>query len=357
MNVGAAVAALLLTVCPPIPESPSDACPQVYHVEGELPPEDGLNLLFVSHGFLEEELNEYRCAVRLLFEKLTKIKPYSRAAPAINVYRIDLAIGDGMMNLVPVCNGTECPYSDTYWKPEAFEKDCKPEIAGDIGTPTLGEDEIVGDCMLFDPDVSACPGGNSSCRVSWPSEKGFDQLWRLSNCAPNVHAIVVLTDNGQKSGGGSDSMSPKMIVSTMLGIDAENTRGNLLAHELAHAFGLLDEYPSGAVEVDGQLPDYHAGRNVFSTAEDDTVPPWKYLCSESQADLQFIEGCGVVPDQTNIEGAPTIGLYQGAFYQTQQFYRAQGACRMKNLSTKTFCAGCVHYLDGLMDDLGFPGEP
>jgi hypothetical protein len=359
--------AALLSTCAALPEDPTSVCPQVYRIAGDLSPKESVNLLFIPHGFHEDELVKFRCAARLLTTKLGTIDPYRRAAPGINVYRLDLAIGQGLEELIPVCNGIRCRTEPTVWSDEDVAAECGPELSGGpeaLGTPTRGESEIIGECMLFDPKVQACPGGNTSCRLSWPSTEGLRQLWRLSNCAPNIHAVIVVTNNGAKSGGGSDAMDPSIIVTTMGGIDGKNTRGNVLIHELGHAFGLLDEYSHGAIRVGGKLPGYHAGRNVFSTIEGDEIPPWKQACTETspgqttQSDCFLIAGEGCNGYSSGEEGAATsaqIGLFEGACYRPCGYYRAQKACRMFDSSDETFCAGCKIYINKLIDDLELPG--
>ncbi len=55
-------------------------CPQVYRIHGGAPTHQALNIVLLSAGFTEAELDDYRCAAGKMVDELLKVAPFDRYA-------------------------------------------------------------------------------------------------------------------------------------------------------------------------------------------------------------------------------------------------------------------------------------
>jgi len=126
---------------------------------------------------------------------------------------------------------------------------------------------------------------------------------------PYLDQIVLLVNDNRYGGsGGSIAI-------------ASASAPEIALHELGHSIaGLADEY------VDALVPNLLVGAYVegrfanVSALDDPTQVPWAH----------WIDDQGVVPSRS---GEPGIGLFQGAYYQENGFYRPTNNSRMRdNLS-------------------------
>jgi len=104
-------------------------------------------------------------------------------------------------------------------------------------------------------------------------------------------------------------------------------------HELAHAFGLSDEYIDSNIKDDRLPPRYENVSNAVRAAD----LPWD--------DLAGLPAATALPthenDGTPINGAPTgpLAAFRGAYYRNHH-WRPTRDCRMRNYRPDGFCAVC-----------------
>ncbi len=329
-----------------------EACPQVYRIHGNAPSERALNIVVMPAGFTAEELPTFRCAARLMVDKLMTFAPFDRYACSINVYRIDLA--SPPMTVPAKCSGRDCEHAKVAWDGKAEE--CR-QLESSPGCPERPLDAAP--CLELDLDVDACPLSAPVCRVIWPSGKGMLRIWPVAACAPEANVVLVLVNSEEWAGGGIEDDHSRLVVTTMCGIDAAGTRSLLLAHELGHALGLFDEYFDGSAFVDGgQEPSFHAGRNIVKAGPDGKVAtnPWAALCLNEQGGsepcrVRCRQNDGCTPCEEAYGAAagapPLVGLFEGGFYAACGYYAATTYCRMLNPNDTTYCPACNLYLTEL----------
>ena len=104
-------------------------------------------------------------------------------------------------------------------------------------------------------------------------------------------------------------------------------------HELAHAFGLSDEYIDDKIRDDRLPPRYDNVSNAVRAAD----LPWNDLANlPAETALPTNEN-----DGTPIDGAPTgpLAAFRGAYYRNHH-WRPTRDCRMRNYRPDGFCAVC-----------------
>lgn len=356
----AAATMLMAAVCvDPVGEWPLGTtdmkhCPQVYRLVGsaETSDKNSLNIVILSSGFTEAELDTYRCAAQLTAERLAALPPYDCYPESINIYRIDLAsersgVGDG------VCGSEACRVDNMPWATQ--EADCAAALA-DPAEPVLPSGQFAGECMNLDLEVSACPEDGPYCRVLWPSGRGQRMLYRLAACQPSFNVVVVLANTREQAGGGIED-AHRLAVTTLAGVGSGENRAGLLAHELGHALGLFDEYSNGVTYEGGEDgPTFHADRNVVQGGPDGPPrdPPWADRCDDGEGNPAPCEvqcNCDANGCKTTISGlTPATGLYEGGYYERCGYFTASNTCRMRELDDQEYCAGCMVYLMRFLEE-------
>lgn len=322
-------------------ESPAE-CPEVHVVRGGETRRETLDILVLSDGFTENELDLYRCGTSALFERLLAMTPFDRVAQDVNVFRMDLVSEKEGVRISDKCPADRAqgftPFSGSEADAAALRASC-PDTAKSAGFPLdLG--------FFHDPDVSP------DCRVLWAHGKGLRKVWSLTRCAPDVDMVVVIANSTAQAGSGTGDGHPPISVVTLEDAKAGGTRATLLAHELGHALGLLDEYAGST----GELPEFQSGRNVARRLPDGTIetPPWAEACTGGDgvgyAPCAVVIGTTCVPDPPVSQTLPAVGLIEGAFYSRCGYFRASDTCVLDQETD--YCAGCRIYLDALFDELG-----
>jgi hypothetical protein len=252
------------------------------------------------------------------------------------------------------------------------------------------------------------------CRLIWPTDAGLFEASTRATCAPNVAAVVILANSGLTVGGGQWSTSASSVPLAVVGVPMSTASTvnplayRLLAHELGHALGLLDEYTTSVPNAPADPP---GDRNVWAPGTPPwppgSAPPWSDLltsgcvptrmapccgdtvghpctaCSGVNADVvacPFVPSacqepcptCAVPATCPNVKDPTALcpavdpcdthaGAWEGAHYTTQGKYRAHWGCRMQSFDTGVqFCEACKAYLwthhlcgTGQCDDLSF----
>lgn len=132
------------------------------------------------------------------------------------------------------------------------------------------------------------------------------------------NSITMVMVNDHRLGGGPE-------IATRGGQEFE-----VVVHEIGHQFGrLADEY-----EESGRTP--IPGPNVTQITDRNHIP-WKH----------WILPDTPIPTPVEIENFDKIGLFEGAAYQSNGWFRSQLSCRMR-YNTDHFCAVCNEQLIGRM---------
>lgn len=115
----------------------------------------------------------------------------------------------------------------------------------------------------------------------------------------------------------------------------------VVVHEFGHSFGgLADEYAYDDGYVAYYTPDVEPWeRNITTLARFDTK--WKDLLKKGEA--------APTPPESVAEGdTETVGLFEGAGYQSKGVFRACRDCRMRVNTVSEFCPVCQRSLEGLI---------
>ena len=232
----------------PLERFDRDACPQVYRIQGTAPVHESLNIVVLPDGFTEEELDTFRCAAGMMMEKLAAIPPFDEFSDSINVYRIDLASSSSGPDYPERCGRMNCHAGKPNWPTQACQCEAFAERSG-LPLPLRGEPllpEVHDSCLKLDLDLKDCPSSARECQVLWPEGEGLRKLWRVATCAPAHDIVIVLANSGAWAGGGTQDLHPPLAVASLNQISSWSHRSRLLAHEIGHTLGLLDEYPKSS---------------------------------------------------------------------------------------------------------------
>jgi hypothetical protein len=338
----------------------------------------GLSVAFVGDGFTATDLPTYGKAVNALIEGLLDQDVYYVHQRRFNFYRVDV---------VDVTGVTTSGCSP----PVALAQLTSVPIAGNPNPP-------VNATKSMDLEVTHCWGGGND-KILYTS-KEFEAI-ELAATIPGLKAVVVVANARLKAGGAQLLVTPQQTTVVVVGAHA-SPQGQgadwaidehavaLLAHELAHALGLLDEYDHLNT---GQIPPFQECRNVWKPDAPPQWPtsptwpttakpiPWHGVltrcctpqsmvrCQAHEPDgicvLQDLEAaeayCSFVPQAGNPNGAcfapPECnvfpGAWEGAFYAPTDYYRSKESCRMESTGVnQQFCPACREYLDIYLEHFG-----
>jgi hypothetical protein len=226
-----------------------------------------------------------------------------------------------------------------------------------------------------------------------------DETSRVLKVLPKgtkADVIVVVANLVVPAGGAPLDTAPSQTSVIAMGVPVEPIGGGrsriggqahaLLAHELAHAFGLLDEYAKlKGIAPPGLKPDRNVWEPVevptwnaspprgLTWPEDERPLPWQQVLADGctpqtmvrckgagpQCELVGVSEeevqCSFVPRSAypSCDGCfpPTScrafpGAWEGAYYSETKFYRAAERCLMSHPSAgETFCPACTLHLD------------
>jgi hypothetical protein len=359
--------------CPP--------CATVYRIAGKANPKSAYNILFMGSGFGEKELPAYRQVVQEYAEKVLATEGLLPYRDAINVYRIDLTSGPPVSR----CPGNGCGVGPIGTHTSSVA----------LGTP-VASSSATQDTLEIDLRTHQCwdPDGplDTECRILWLHEEGQVRALEQAFCAPNISAVVVIVNLNARAGGGSEDALSAGVGLTVVGAPAVGaTDGSmigatavaLLEHELGHVLGLYDEYTSVAGTP---VTSPRNGRNVWrpNTPAGQGcaawVPPLKSpnpefsppLPWQSEMDPKCGKGLEICternqPSEDHCPWTPAEcptghcsmggnycaadalgrnesvppGLWEGAHYQEDCYYRASPHCRMRELDhSGGMCPAC-----------------
>jgi hypothetical protein len=262
-------------------------------VVDSLPNEDGWNLVILSDGYQEDELDQFEEHTQNFIDLLQATPPFDDFVDQMNVFRVNVASDE---------SGADNPAA----------------CGGDDATPRT----------FF--DSSFCNAGVKRLLVADNErvlETAFDEV-------PEAHAVLLIVNSTIYGGAGGAigvfSVAPD---ASEIGI-----------HEMGHtAFGLADEYPywSDCSEDDHDQGDDAEPTQPNVTAETDRDQiKWRDLIDDATAIPTMSN-----PDCSDCDPNPspvpegTVGLFEGAKYFHCGIFRPEFDCKMNHLG-QPFCAVC-----------------
>jgi hypothetical protein len=350
-----------------------------HHLLGETAVPDGLNVAFVGDGFDLEGLATYRKVVSSLKTGLLELDVYDAHRDRFNFYRIDVVDPTGK-TASDCSGGSEVPSLTGL------------EVVGDPGPPVDGIEEM-------DLEVTQCWGGGNEIVLYTSKEP---EAISLAAPVPDVKTVVVVANARLKAGAAQILVTPEQTTVVVVGSHVTPIEGNsawkidehaiaVLAHELGHALGLLDEYEKSNLPFP---PPFQECRNVWKPDGPPQWPapptwpptektiPWHAIlktcctpasmsrCRDHKVDGECVLEdltprrvyCAYVPRSAFIPQGPCDpppecdafpGAWEGAHYSETGHYRARRHCRMSSLNVqRSFCEACREYLDIYLEHFG-----
>jgi hypothetical protein len=350
---------LRLTSAPPIDRRPPWT---VYRIGGGGKIDDSFVVLLLGDGFSDGAT--FPALASQLVADLQKVKPFDDLWDELAFVRVDLVDSSGAVDT------DSCPES------------CAPRTPVEAGGTTAGPASVLaaGAAASADVDlrVSRCKAGKvaGDCRLLWFSDDGWAELANVVETVRDhvpVHAVAVLANLRGTTGGAQVAVAPWTVPSVAtFAIDAVGEPVHLFAHELGHALGLLDEYVGDHADrtnaSQGQAVSFVPGRNVWHT--DCPLPdigaswcaieplPWQDAFEDECVPASFVRcdpgsgpasQCAYQPLRDPLTAAcASVRVWEGAFYEPRQYYRAANGCKMNNLGQE-FCEACRLHLVRLLE--------
>lgn len=347
-------------------------CPYCETLRAAAEPEKAVDLVFLPDGFEADQMPLFRCLTDFVAARLQEAPPFNDASGFFNVHRVDLVSPEVSGLAHPDCSPSEACERDDPILPAA--------CAGDLSAWTRPSD-ATGAIPTLRLGAELCGGGSHTrCEFMSLSDDMLAEAVIQAQMAPAVDIVVVLVNAGTAGGvakpapGYTGPMtlyegSPPVVVVTLDGIESSdpivgNGCANRLAHEIGHAFGLVDEYDT-ATFVDGaSAGEPPCGPNVTDPTSPVCDPPipWGGVCTVHDAvscanrgpieecRISTVEHCCPEPDpdpdpQTStytgeLPDSSAIGLFEGAYYQECGYYRPTDVCRMR-INAEPFCPVCL----------------
>lgn len=198
------------------------------------------------------------------------------------------------------------------------------------------------------------PGPNGHFQTVIKTEKGERRVngklgyarSRLANALAKMPALILIdSDVAGGAGGVLNAGKPYWPAWASLGSMAANATWEEVAiHEIAHGFGLSDEYIDAAMAASKDQPERY---NNVSDARLASALAWNDLAKlPDTTPLPTHDDSGAPIDGNNHPSV--VAAYQGAFYSLRN-WRPSPNCRMRNYDPGDFCQVCSRVIRRLYD--------
>ncbi len=245
------------------------------------PEEERINIVFVGDGYTAAEIPKFRTDVANLSAYMFSVSPLKEYKQFFNVFGIEVPSNESGAN---------------------HPKDAADEPGGDAH-PELEVDNYFGSKFDF----------NGIHRLLYVT-KGSDVNKVAAASVPLYDQVFVLV-NSPFYGGAGGSFA---VAST------NNAAKEVIVHEMGHSFAkLADEYGGNG----GGLSPRESDNSTAETNRDDIK--WK----------NWIENSTPIPTPAVSANGSVVGLFEGAVYTNNDWYRPMLNCKMRSLGKK-FCAVC-----------------
>ena len=176
-------------------------------------------------------------------------------------------------------------------------------------------------------DTAKSGSGSTRVRSSASADRGSiltcdrSAARRYGQLAPDADLIIVVCNiRGVRATGGGGVIT----------IDGSGDIGDVVIHELGHAFGGLDDEYVNEADV-ASFPDWsgaaaEAGHVNTTRVSDVAKVKWHYW---------------------RLPPTPTqaVGVYEGGYYRARGYYRPSGDCRMRSSDFSRYCPVCLEHLE------------
>jgi hypothetical protein len=380
------------------PSPSSSECARIHLIAGDGDdPSDQraeLNVLLVASGFAAGELDTFRALAGQQAQLLASATPYTEFHDSFNVYRMDVVtppVSDNCSAGACAAVGPAPPFPTVIALPPL-----------DTLYPT--RPESVASPLTVETCWSESGSASAGCSTLWTGLAGQAQIANLALCGPDISVVIVVANDLSLAGGGVAESGPgsigfgivgiPLLMDALSGQPAPQLRDEglvLFAHEVGHTLGLLDEYDAidsgtGA----GSDVEFRDDANVWEPmsswnpkSPDPPCPaiPWssEMACPPPGlgraidcCPLGLALCCGGVQGHPATDTCPLVrsgnlcgydascvisgsvkcdciddragnrpGLWEGAFYRLEGFYRSRRDCWMKSFGIGTpHCEGC-----------------
>jgi hypothetical protein len=387
---------------------PISCGPRVYRLHGELPSTETYNVLLLADGYTSQDEEEaYKRAAEIVASDLFTDPALARWRRAINVYRIDTRsaspIGTEGCPFENPNQPAPCGFEELPAPPSTLAQEF-PTVQNPYGPSVVDVDFGTRMCWSSTPDEPRrCrlmwmdAEGQSRALDLALDAVDIDVVVVVANTTAfsggGLEDALVPT---VLEGPGASVTGNERIGLAVIGVPPN--AGDLLAHEFGHVLGLLDEYEGSVGEASGLYPD----RNVwfpqndaewcwvpdFGTSVSLSSIPWHSQldcvwnapcnCSDVPSPGSCWQlwhprnpapsrhhCCGIWPsiggpgDCTNEQLFPcssqysvymsdlcsnSLGLWEGAAYSKDKWYRAKNVCKMRDVGAP-FCEACKLVVD------------
>jgi hypothetical protein len=262
------------------------------------PPRLRWNLVLLAEGYRRAELAQFAADAGDVAQTLLRTPPFDELAPAINIYRVDVASTDSGAADPTACGGTGAA-PRTYF------------------------------------DASFCNSGIR--RLLVVNDRTALQV--ASAQVPQWHMIFVLVNSTTVYGGSGGAVA---VFSMYPGAT------EIALHEMGHtAFHFADEYPCYACtseEAQQGGHDHHpaaepAEPNVTINTDRNTIKLHALIHSLTPVPTTRNANCRDVDPQPSPVAPGTIGAFEGAHYYHCGCFRPEYNCRMRELG-QPYCGVC-----------------
>lgn len=243
-------------------------CPRIYFAEGE----EGRRarcdyaVLFLGAGFSEAELPGYREIVREYALEARKTSPFSDFSDRLCMLRMDLV--SDPVDLRCMADADRAVTDDGPWPAQAI---ASALASSRWGRGRKGEVRLEAELCL------------SSDRIMWLTEESEKRAEEKTACSPESQGVIVVINADVERGGARVPVPPSLslaVVGAPLNEDADGLevteRGKrLFLHELAHIFGVLDEYKAAPFADHVEQGDGADDGEEHTPDERNVWVPWK----------------------------------------------------------------------------------
>jgi hypothetical protein len=353
--------------------------PQAYRIAGSPASSSTHNVLFLGAGFQTDgELEAYRVAAKTLADGLLGDtgKPFADYGANLSFWRVDVRSGRAI-------DTSKCAVTVSSKKAAPCGHLALPELPAKSAASPLETVNLAGEAVMDDDlDVRLCysdTAATGSCLLLWASPDGQKIAAELATTPPDIDTVVILANTQLWSGGTVQGVLSGGQSLVVIGVPLDGSgvpNGfNLLAHELGHTLGLADEYTTGSGTPSTSVLEY---ANVWQPPDPCYAPVIDAMPMSASGETARIPWVDLLACETGIDPAldcdydtkttdygcprvywPThdlltcpnashgvkseclsyVGLFEGAFYKDEGYYRPAWNCKMRDAS-ESFCPAC-----------------
>ncbi len=272
-------------------------------------PTNRINLILLAEGYRTNELTQFLVDAANVASNLLATPPFDEYRNYFNTYAISVASTDsGSDHYTPSVS-----LKNTYFN-SSYDSYNLPQLV------TIPPN---------DRDANPANGTAKIQNLLTNAAVYLNQPWAttlLPRITPTNRLVILVVNDPSYGGSGQppEETNPLPIAVTSLGTSGGVAALDIIAHESGHTLAdLADEY---STTFPGHVPTEHANA---TTQTNFNLIPWK----------SWINNGVPLPTPDTVEYSGFVGLFAGAQYQTNGWYRPKRDCKMNHLGVP-FCEVC-----------------